>query len=71
MKDVVDKQNELIKELISRMDQQQKYIDERLEERDRKLNGIIKGITRGKKSIVTTCSCTRGREEKRLLCSIV
>lgn len=35
LKDLVNKQNELIKELISRVDQQQKYIDQRLEERDR------------------------------------
>lgn len=37
LKELVSKQNELIKDLISRMDQQQKYIDNRLEVRDKKL----------------------------------
>lgn len=34
LKDVVNKQNELIKDLVTRMDQQQKYIDEKLTKRD-------------------------------------
>lgn len=34
LKAVVSKQNELIKDLVSRMDQQQKYISERLSKRD-------------------------------------
>lgn len=34
LKEVVNKQNELIKDLIARMDQQQKYIEERMNKKD-------------------------------------
>lgn len=37
LKELVNKQTELIKDLIQRMDQQQRYFDQRLEDRDKKL----------------------------------
>jgi len=40
--EVISKQNELIKDLVTRMDQQQKYIDEKLTKRDELLLEAIK-----------------------------
>lgn len=37
MKETIEQQNVLLQELMKKMDQQQKYIDQRLEERDQKL----------------------------------
>lgn len=42
IKETVQKQNELLQELMKKMDQQQRYIDKRLEERDRKLIESLK-----------------------------
>ncbi|MED1489172.1 hypothetical protein [Bacillus smithii] len=51
LKEIVNKQNELLKELVERMDNQQKYIDERLKKRDELLMKSLKESMETRKMI--------------------
>src|SRR5690625_3539583 len=53
LKEMVHKQNDLIKGLTDRLDQQQEYMDNRLKERDRLLMQSINEIMESKKQIAT------------------
>lgn len=61
LKELVYNQNELIKSLAVRLDEQQKYIDKRLEERDRLLMQTMKETLEAKKQIAST----EQQEEKK------
>jgi Protein of unknown function (DUF3967) len=52
LKALVMEQNDLIKNLVARMDQQQKYIDQRLEKRDRKLMESLKESQEERKALL-------------------
>lgn len=64
LKGLVENQNDLIKELISRMDQQQKYIDERLEQRDRKLMESIRESQEERKALLQLAAAQEGEKKK-------
>lgn len=67
LKDLVTNQNDLIKELISRMDQQQKYIDERLEERDRKLIESLRESQEERKALLQIAAAQEEEKKKGFL----
>ena len=62
LKELVNKQNELIKDLINRMDQQQKYIDERLNKRDERIEETIRESQATKKLLM---EAKEAQEEKK------
>ena len=64
MRGLVENQNELIKELISRMDQQQKYIDERLEQRDRKLMESLRESQEERKALLQLAAAQEEEKKK-------
>lgn len=54
LKELIHKQNDLIKGLTERLDQQQEYIEKRINERDQVLMQSIKEIMESKKQIAAT-----------------
>jgi|SRR5690606_14595421 len=65
LKELVYKQNELIKGLAARLDEQQQYIDKRLEERDRLLMQTMKETLEAKKQIASTEAAEEKEENKK------
>lgn len=63
LKEVVNKQNELIKDLIKRMDQQQRYFDQRLEDRDKKLMESFRSNLETQQQLLETAAV--GKEEEK------
>lgn len=53
LKEIVHKQNELLEQVITRLDEQQKYIDGSLKERDKALMQTMNDILESKKQIET------------------
>lgn len=60
--DTNQKQTELIEELFMRLDQQQKYIEERLEERDRKL---VESLRQSQEEKLALLEMAATQEEKK------
>ncbi|RVT56443.1 DUF3967 domain-containing protein [Niallia taxi] len=53
LKEIINQQNNLLLELAKKMDQQQKYIDERLEQRDQKLMESLRENQEVKKALLS------------------
>lgn len=64
LKELVNKQSDLIKELLTRMDQQQKYIDEKLEQRDTRLMESIRESQEVKQQLLQLAA-SREEEDKK------
>lgn len=64
LKDTIDKQNILLQELMKKMDQQQQYIDERLEERDRKLMESLRESQEERKALLQISSAQEEEKNK-------
>jgi DNA-binding transcriptional MerR regulator len=62
LKAMVNQQNILLQELVKKIDQQQKYIDEKLEQRDKTLLESIRGTQEIKQQLLEIASA---REEKK------
>ncbi|MGH0578529.1 MULTISPECIES: DUF3967 domain-containing protein [Bacillus cereus group] len=56
LKEMIQQQNELLKQMAKKMDEQQRYIDERLERRDQQLMGAIREIQEEKRVLLETAA---------------
>ena len=65
LKILVNKQNDLIKDLIKRMDQQQKYIDERLNKRDKRIEETIKESQETKKFLLEAKEAQAEKKQRK------
>jgi hypothetical protein len=66
LSDHIGKQEEFNQELLKRLEQQQKYIEERLNERDKMLVRFKRIAKRGTRNEEVTCRITRRTKEKLL-----
>jgi DNA-binding transcriptional MerR regulator len=64
LKDVVNQQNVLLQELMKKMDQQQKYIDEKLEQRDRKMMESIRESQEVKQQLLQIAAAKEEEKKK-------
>lgn len=64
LKQTIDKQNTLLQELMKKMDQQKKYIDSRLEERDRKLMESLRQSQEERKAILQIAAAQQEEKKK-------
>lgn len=62
LKEIITQQNELLLELAKKMDQQQKYIDEKLEQRDQTLMASLRENQEVKKALLQIAA---NQEEKK------
>lgn len=67
LKETIDKQNKLIYDLMIKMDQQQKYIDQRLEERDKILLESIRYSQEERKAILQIAAAQEEQQKKGFL----
>lgn len=54
LKEMIAQQNEILKQMAMKLDEQQRYIDERLEKRDQKLMGAIREMQEEKRMFLET-----------------
>jgi hypothetical protein len=70
LKEIVNQQNIMILEIMKKMDQQQKYIDERMEERDRKLMESIRQSQEERKALLQIAAAAQEEKKKGFLARI-
>ncbi|MFY0147720.1 MULTISPECIES: DUF3967 domain-containing protein [Bacillus cereus group] len=56
LKEMIQQQNELLKQMAIKMDEQQRYIDERLERRDQQLMSAIREMQEEKRVLLETAA---------------
>lgn len=66
LKEVVQQQNILLQELMKKMDEQQKYIDLRLEQRDKKLMESIRESQEERQAILQLAASKENEKQKGL-----
>ncbi|MGG2933873.1 DUF3967 domain-containing protein [Bacillus pacificus] len=54
LKEMIQQQNEMLKKMAMKLDEQQRYIDERLEKRDQQLMGAIREMQEEKRVLLET-----------------
>ncbi|MCU5408064.1 DUF3967 domain-containing protein [Bacillus cereus] len=59
LKEMIQRQNDMLKQMAKKMDEQQRYIDERLERRDQQLMGAIREIQEEKRVLLETAAATK------------
>lgn len=64
MKETIEHQNTLLQELMKKMDQQQKYIDQRLEERDQKLIESLRQSQEERKALLQIAAAYEEEQKK-------
>ncbi|MDM5430780.1 DUF3967 domain-containing protein [Bacillus mycoides] len=52
LKEMIQQQNEMLKQMAMKMDEQQRYIDERLERRDQQIMSVIREIQEEKRVLL-------------------
>ncbi|QTR81187.1 DUF3967 domain-containing protein (plasmid) [Bacillus cytotoxicus] len=56
LKGMIQQQNEMLKQMVRKMDEQQRYIDERLERRDQQLMSAIREMQEEKRVLLETAA---------------
>ncbi|PFJ16530.1 DNA-binding protein [Bacillus cereus] len=59
LKEMIQQQNEILKQMSKKMNEQQRYIDERLERRDQQLMSAIRGMQEEKRVLLETAAATK------------
>lgn len=59
LKEMIQQQNEMLKQMAMKMDEQQRYIDERLERRDQQLMSAIREIQEEKRALLETAATNK------------
>ncbi|PHE83680.1 DNA-binding protein [Bacillus toyonensis] len=62
LKEMIQQQNELLKNMAKKLDDQQRYIDEKLEKRDQQLIGAIREIQEEKRVLLETASTKQDKK---------
>lgn len=59
LKEMIQQQNEMLKQMAMKLDEQQRYIDERLEKRDQQLMGAIREMQEEKRVLLETAATNK------------
>lgn len=62
LKEMIQQQNELLKNMAKKLDDQQRYIDEKLEKRDQQLMGAIREMQEEKRVLLETASTKQDKK---------
>lgn len=59
LKGMIEKQNEILKQMVMKLDEQQRYIDDRLKKRDQQLMGAIREMQEEKRVLLETAATNK------------
>lgn len=62
LKEMIQQQNELLKKMAKKLDDQQRYIDEKLEKRDQQLMGAIREMQEEERVLLETASASQEKK---------
>ncbi|KFN06426.1 DUF3967 domain-containing protein [Bacillus clarus] len=62
LKEMIQQQNVMLQQMAKKMDDQQRYIDERLEKRDQQLMGAIREMQEEKRVLLETASASQEKK---------
>ncbi|MDF9575649.1 DUF3967 domain-containing protein, partial [Bacillus cereus] len=62
LKDMIKQQNEMLQQMAKKMDEQQRYINEKLEKRDQQLMGAIREMQDEKRVLLETASTKQDKK---------